>query len=174
MIEERYRSNLKSLPELSGYLYSQWDDRVKDLSFGKRGHIGREGCGAVAIYNVMKHIGEEQNFCDVLHDMERLNMTWFGAKFGTRPFSLGRYFSLHKIPYRKYTAPVDFKAALLSHRIGIVCTWNRRFYGMHFYCVYYSPEKNVYRTMNLDSPCSEGTVKLGDISNLRFIAGYVV
>lgn len=173
-IEARYRANLAQQPEFSDYIYSQWDDRVKELSYGKRGHIGREGCGAVAVYNAMKFIGKQQDFCGVLRDMEELNMTWLGAKFGTRPYSLSKYFRRHKIPFRKYTAPVDFKAALLSHKIGIVCTWNRRFYGMHFYCVYYSPEEKAYHTMNLDTPCSPGTAQLGDISNLRFIIGYVV
>ncbi len=174
-IEARYRDNLNRLPEYRDYIFYQWNKKVADLSFGKRGHIGREGCGAVAIHNVMKFIGREQNFCDVLRDMELLRMPWLGAKFGTKPLSLGRYFSRHKIPYWKYSAPVDFKAALLTHKIGIVCTWNRRFYGMHFYCVYYDPAENAYYSANFYTPggVEFRPTELSDISNFRFIVGYI-
>ena len=174
-IDARYRENLTRLPDYREYIFNQWHSKVKELSFGKRGHIGREGCGAVAIHNAMRYIGKEQNFCDVLRDMEELNMPWLGARFGTKPHSLGRYFRRHNIPYEKYNAPVDFKAALLSQRIGIVNTWNKRFYGMHFYCVYYSLEENTYYTANLHSPSSKfEPIELKEISNLRFITGYII
>lgn len=175
-IETRYRENISRLPAYRDYIYYQWDPKVAELSFGKRGHIGREGCGAVAIHNVMKFIGKEQNFCDVLRDMEELNMPWLGAKFGTKPRSIDRYFRRHKIPYQKYSSPVDFKAALLTHKIGIVCTWNKRFYGMHFYCIYYSQEENAYYTANFYSPGGKEfrQTLLSDISNFRFIVGYIV
>ena len=174
-IEERYRDNLAHLPEYREYIYDQWNSKVENLRFGERGHIGREGCGAVAVHNVIKYIGKEQNFCDVLHELEILNMTWLGARFGTKPFSVGRYFRYHKIPFEKYSAPNDFKAALLTKSIGIVCTWNRCFYGMHFYCVYYSLEENKYYTANLNTPGSDfRQLQLSEISNLRFIVGYVV
>ncbi len=175
-IEARYRENLSRLPDYRDYIFYQWNSKVADLSYGKRGHIGREGCGAVAVHNVMKFIGKEQAFCDVLRNMEELRMPWLGAKFGTKPRSLGRYFTKHKIPFWKYSSPVDFKAALLTHQIGIVCTWNKRFNGMHFYCVYYAPEENAYYTANFYSP--GGTdfkqTQFSEISNLRFIVGYII
>lgn len=174
-IEERYRQNLRRLPQYTDYIYDQCADDVAGLAFGRRGHIGREGCGAVALHNVMKYIGKEQNFCDVLRDMEVRNMTWLGAKFGTKPLSLGRYFRRHKIPYWKYNAPVDFKAALLSHQIGILCTWNPRFKGMHFYCVYFDAEDHAYYAANFHPSGKEfRRIELSEISNLRFITGYVV
>ena len=174
-IEERYQENCRRLKAFDGCIFSQKDSRVKDLLFGKRGHIGAEGCGAVAIYNVMKFIEQPQDFCDILREMEKLHMPWLGAKFGTKPHSLGRYFSKHRIFYRKYNAPVDFKAALLSHRIGILCTWNRRFRGMHFYCIYFSNEENKYYSINCHSTDKDFMpITLDEISNLRFITGYVV
>ena len=174
-IQERYRDNMKKLPQFGDYIYSQRDPRVRELCYGERGHIAREGCGAVAIYNVMKFIGEDQDFCDVVHDMEKLKMTWLGARFGTKPFSLGRYFRLHDIPFFKMTSPVDFKAALLSHEIGIVCTWNPKLKGMHFYCVFFSPDDEEYFSANLRSEKNEfRKLKLDEISNYRFIVGYVV
>ena len=173
-IDERYRENLALLPDYREYIFSQWSPAVKGLRFGEHGHVGREGCGAVAVHNVMKFIGREQNFCDVLHDFEELRMPWLGARFGTKPHSLGRYFRRHKIPYWKYSSPNDFKAALLTHRIGIVCTWNKKFKGMHVYCVRYSPEDGAYYTANLGGGSDFKEIAPGEISNLRFITGYVI
>lgn len=102
-------------------------------------------------------------------------MTWLGARFGTKPLSLGRYFRRHKIPYWKYHFPAEFKAALLSHRIGIVNTWNKRLRGMHFYCVYYSREENAFYTANLRTPGTEfEPITPDEISSRRFIVGYIV
>ena len=173
-IRARYEENLRLLPEYRDYIFSQHAAKVKDLCFGTHGHVGREGCGAVAVHNVMKYIGKAQNFCDVLRDFEELRMPWLGARFGTKPHSLGRYFQRHNIPHWKYNAPNDFKAALLTHRIGIVCTWNKKFKGMHFYCVRYAPEDGAYYTANLGGGSDFRQIALGEISNLRFITGYVV
>ncbi len=173
-IQERYRRNLEQLPQYRDYIFSQWSPAVKGLRFGTHGHVGREGCGAVAVHNVMKFIGREQNFCDVLRDFEELHMPWLGARFGTKPHSLGRYFSRHKIPYWKYSSPNDFKAALLTHRSGIVCTWNKKFRGMHFYCVRFSEEDGAYFTANLGGGSDWRRISLDEISSLRFITGYII
>lgn len=173
-IEARCRDNRRMLPQYSDYIFDQNAPRVEKLAYGRRGHIGREGCGAVAIYNVMKFIGREQDFCEVLREMEELNMTWLGARFGTKPLSLGRYFHRHNIPYSKYHSPNDFKAALLTNRIGVVNTWNPRFWGMHFYCIYYSAEENTYYTANFHSAKGFRPTRLDEISSLRFFVGYII
>lgn len=173
-IEQRYRENLSFLPDCKGYIFSQQSPEVRGLRFGAHGHIGGEGCGAVAVHNAMKFIGREQNLCAVLHDFEELRMPWLGARFGTKPHALGRYFRLHNIPYRKYGSPNDFKAALLTHHIGIVCTWNKRFKGMHFYCVRYSYEDGAYYTANLGGGSDWRRITLDEISSLRFITGYII
>lgn len=175
-IDRRYRENLDLLPVYNDYVFHQTGKIVCSLRYGKNGWMDANGCGAVALHNVMKHIGRTQNLCDVLREMEELRMPWLGARFGTKPWSLGRYFTKHKIPYKKYKSPNDFKAALLTHRVGIVCTWNRPMSdGMHFYCVYYSKEDNMYYTANYGSAKDEFTpIPLSEISNLRFIIGYVV
>lgn len=173
-IEARYRENLRLLPDYRDYIFSQRAPGVRELRFGEHGHVGREGCGAVALHNVMKLIEKEQNFCDVLREAEELRMTWFGARFGTKPNALGRYFYQHKIPFWKYTSPNDFKAALLTHRIGVVCTWNKRLRGMHFYCVRFSPEDGAYYTANLGGGEDFRRITLDEISGRRFITGYIV
>ena len=173
-IEERARGNIRLLPQYTEYIFDQNAPQVEKLSFGKRGHIGREGCGAVALHNVMRFIGKEQNFCDVLRDMEELDMTWLGARFGTKPLSLGRYFRRYHVPYRRLFSPADFKAALLTNRIGIVNTWNPRFWGMHFYCIYYSSEENTYYTANYHASSGFQPTRLEEISSLRFFVGYII
>ncbi len=174
-IEDRFRDNRDALPEYRDYIFDQRDPLIRDLSYGQRGNVGDNGCGAVAVHNAMKYIGKEQSFCEVLRDMEELRMTWLGAKFGTKPGSLGRYFNRNNIPYKKYKSTNDFKAALLTHKIGIVCTWNKRFYGMHFYCVRYAAEDNAYYTANCITQGNEfKPIDLGVISNARFITGYMI
>ena len=173
-IEERYRRNIDSLPACSDYVYSQHAPACKDLLFGDKGNVGANGCAAVAVHNVMKYIGRPQNFCDVLRDMEELHMTWLGARFGTKPWALGRYFWKKNIPFSKYKSPNDFKAALLTHPAGIVCTWNKRFYGMHFFCVYFNAEEGKYYTTNFSSGNGFRQMEIGEISNLRFVNGYII
>lgn len=174
-IEERCRENLNRLPEYRDYIFDQRNPSIRALRYGKRGNVGDNGCGPAAVHNVMKFIGKGRNFCNVLREMEELRMTWFGARFGTKPGSLGRYFNRNNIPYEKYKSPNDFKAALLTHKIGVICTWNKRFYGIHFYCVYYSLEDNAYYTANLITPGNEfKPIDLSAISNLRFITGYML
>ena len=173
-IENRYQANRRTLPQYTGYIFSQRSKQVESLAYGKHGHIGGEGCGAVAVYNVMKFIGKEQDLCEVLHEMEELHMTWLGARFGTKPYALGRYFRKHGIPFNRYSSPNDFKAALLTGKIGIVNTWNKRLYGMHFYCVYYSIEENKHYTANYQSSSDFQPISLEEISNRRFIVGYVI
>ena len=174
-IEARYKGNCSCLPKCDGFLFSQRLPMVEGLAYSEGGHIGGQGCGVVAVYNAMHFIGEHQNLCDVLRDFELLRMARLGARFGTKPHSLGRYFRKHKIPFEKYNAPVDFKAALLTNRIGIVNTWNRRMKGMHIYCVFFSAEDGRYYSINYASGTTGfRPIPLDEISNLRFVTGYVL
>ncbi len=174
-IEERYRKNRDLLPDYREYIFDQNDARVRSLRFGEKYSVGDNGCGAVAVHNAMKYIGKEQDFCDVLRDMEALRMIWLGGAFGTKPWSPGRYFRQKNILYRKYKSPNDFKAALLTNDIGIVCTWNRRFQGMHFYCAYYSLEENKYYSANFRSGGNDfRPMTLDEINSARFIVGYTL
>ena len=173
---ELYRENLEKLPAYDDYIYCQSAEPVGHLRFGTNGRVDSNGCGAVALYNVMKHIGKEQDFCDVIRDEMQLGMLWMGGRFGTKPWTLGRYFMHYKIPFQKYKSPNDFKAALLTHRIGIVCTWNRHVRdGMHFYCVYYSDKENKYSAINYAQSENNTTeICLYEIGNLRFVNGYAI
>jgi len=174
-IGERYRENSAMLPVHEDYIFDQNAAEVRSLRYGEKYSVDYNGCGAIAVHNVMKHIGRTQNFIDVLRELEELHLLWLGGAFGTKPWALGRYFQSKKIPYRKYKSPNDFKAALLTHQIGVVCTWNKRFRGMHFYCVYYSLKENKYYTANLHTPSSEFVpADLQEMINYRFIIGYAV
>ena len=57
--------------ELTTYLYGQDDERIASLCYGKaRRKIENTGCGLVAVYNVMKRLGREQPFEDIIRDPE--------------------------------------------------------------------------------------------------------
>lgn len=174
--ERTYQENLKRLPRYNEYVYNQLSEPVGGLRFGTRGRVDSNGCGAVALHNMMKYIGKEQNFCDVIRDEMQLGMVWMAGRFGTKPWTLGRYFMHHKIPFQKYKSPNDFKAALLTHRIGVVCTWNSHVKdGMHYYCIYYSKEENRYYAINERSSENDfAEITLEEIGNFRLINGYVI
>ncbi len=172
--EERYRKNIEALPVCHDYIFSQNSACIRELLYGGK-HVGYNGCGAVALHNVMTFIGKPQNFSDLLRDMENLRMPWLNGAFGTKPWSLGRYFRMKDIPYRKFHSPNEFKAALLTDPIGIVCTWNERFYGLHFYCIYYSAEERAYYTANFRSSSERfRQTSLDEVNSLRFVTGYTV
>ena len=174
-IEERYRDNLRLLPSFTDGIYSQHDGRVAELAYGEHGHIGREGCGPAAVYNALRHIGEARVLPEVIRDMEKLSLPWLGARFGTKAFSLGRIFRLYGVPCEKCVSPTEFKGRLADSRVGIVCTWNPRFYGMHFFSVYYDKRGGAYYSANFRNT-GKGfrRTAIDEISSLRFIAGYLL
>ena len=72
------------------YINDQEEESIADLPFGEEGTIAKNGCGMVALYNVLvasgwKHISfealnERFSDCDGLH--------LFGGKLGMNPFSM--------------------------------------------------------------------------------------
>ena len=174
-IETRFRENTALLGTYYDHIFDQHSKRVYALKFGDSGNIGANGCGPVAVHNAMKLIGMTVNFCDVIRDFEELKLSRIRGLFGTKPFYLGRYFRKHNIPYEKYNSPAEFKSDLIDHKAGIICTWNKRMKGMHFYCIFYDKSDEKYYTANCYSNCSGfREIKLSDISDRRFVVGYLL
>ncbi|HCA05080.1 MAG TPA: hypothetical protein DEO32_04180 [Ruminococcaceae bacterium] len=170
--EKRYQFNKAALGGFDGYIYGQTRQPVAGLKYGGGNKkISAVGCGAAAVYNVMKFIGRYQSFAEVARDCELLSLPFFGGRFGTKTQKLGRYFNLHGVKYSEFRSCGDFVNALKACNIAIVCSWNNKITdGIHFYCVY--PENGGYKSLNYrssDCPCDYSPDVL---KPERFIIGY--
>lgn len=154
-------------------IYGQCNNPVSTLCYGrKRKPVSQVGCGVVAVYNALVFKGRDAEFTEVLKSMEEMRMPWFFGVFGTKPFSLRRFFRENNIPNMNYISSKRFIGSLTNGRIGIVCAWNRGFRGLHFYCVY--RENGEYLSLNFISSNQPQSFDINEITPLRFVTGYIL
>ena len=85
------------------FIYGQCNNPISQLCYGKsRKPVSKVGCGVVALYNALVFKGIDAEFSDLLRAMEKLGMPWLFGVFGTKPFSLKRYFKKNNIPFKNY------------------------------------------------------------------------
>lgn len=172
-IQERYQYNQSRLSDFHGYIFGQCVPPIAELKYGRCcGSVAQKGCGAAAVYNALRYIGRKQPVCEVLREMEQLRMPWIFGLFGTKPFSLRRYFRKNNIPFENYCGYSRFLSALKENSIGIICSWNKRFRGIHFYCVY--SENDKLYSLNYYNSQKEEPFDGRETNGLRFITGYVI
>lgn len=95
------------------FIYGQCNNPISQLCYGKsRKPVSKVGCGVVALYNALVFKGIDAEFSDLLRAMEKLGMPWLFGVFGTKPFSLKRYFKKNNIPYKNYISVKHFKNSL--------------------------------------------------------------
>ena len=73
----------------SKYIYDQEDPSIASLSFGKKGTVGNNGCGLVALYNVRVASGYRKSFKEFHKQMSGIPMMcllW--GRLGTNPASV--------------------------------------------------------------------------------------
>ena len=172
-IERNMAFNRERLGRFSGQIYSQCAPPVNRLKYGRFGNIDYSGCGAAAIYNALRLAGQPRDLCEVIAACERLKLPRAGALLGTKPFAVGRAFRYYNIPYKKYTNADDFIRQLEHSTVGVICTWNKRMWGTHFYCLYRRGKR--YYALNYSCRASRPEPFTVDkISPFRFIVGYVL
>ena len=172
-IERRYQANKSRLEGFNEYIYGQTKAPASEVKYGSAGrNVSYVGCGVAAIYNVMRFIGKPQSFADVVKDSEILRLPFFGGRFGTKTKKLGRYFKLHNIDFTEYRNYDNFKKALPSHKICIICSWNDKITdGIHFYCVY-PREDGSFKSINYYSSDRPFDFDLSTLRKDRFIIAY--
>ena len=167
-------SNLELYKPINRYIYRQDDPVIASLRYGRLGkRIEKVGCALIAIFNVMRHLGKPREMTDIILDAERLRMPWLFAVFGTKPRSLGRYFSANGVEYARISDLAEFKERLNGCNCAIICTWNdKRLHGIHFYAVFNDGGTltSLNRFCNNDNaiPFSPDVLKEN-----RFITGYL-
>lgn len=118
-------------------------------TFGPIGNISANGCGAIAVYNILAYFGMHEDFMKVIRRFERV---WplalpFGGVLGTNIFYL--FFLLKK--YHFVVKPVFFcgrrNKAFLSDRDSAILFfygWRKKWQmGAHYQAGFFEPDGSV-------------------------------
>ena len=170
---ERYQHNKDLLPCLEDYICGQDDPTVAELRYGTANRPVRQvGCAAVAVYNALRLVGKQMNFCEILAQFETLRMPWLFGLFGTKPLSLKRFFRYNKIPFQNYYRLKQFRTAFTDGCVGIVSAWNKGFHGIHFYCIFQKDGKLYSLNQYYSRHALDFSIK--ELSKPRFIVGTIL
>ena len=170
----RYNSNKEQYISSDKYIFLQSDPSVASLKYGRPGiKIKTNGCGMVAVYNVMRSLGSPVELPDIIREAEALRMPWLFGFFGTKPRSLGRYFSKKEISFKRTDDCAEFKESLEKCSAAIICTWcSKRRDGIHFFTII--NDNGKLKALNRWSNVDHATdFSPADIRPDRFITGYL-
>ncbi len=159
--------------DMQQYIYRQTDPQIAALRYGKgRKCIAHNGCGLVAIYNVMQRLGRPQPFEAVVRDAQRLHMPWLFGLFGTKPSAPARYFRDKGVPFVRAGRHRDFCERLTTADTAIICTWcDKRRHGIHFYTV--CNDNGTLTALNRFYADAPTPFSLEELRRDRFITGYL-
>ena len=144
---KRDKKNRNILRGFNNYIYGQDTYPVSGLSFGGGYYkVYSNGCGLVAVYNVMKYIGKFKYFQNVILEAEMNDMLWQGGMFGVKDEKIRSYFNAHKVKFTKYETLTKLKKNIDKYRITIVYVRNNYTLSRHYYCIV--KKKNGYKTLN--------------------------
>ena len=121
----------------------------------------------------MRSLGSPVELPDIIREAETLRMPWLFGFFGTKPRSLGRYFSKREISFKRTDDCTEFKENLEKCRAAIICTWcSKRRDGIHFFTIINDSGK--LKALNRWSDVDHATdIAPDDIRADRFITGYL-
>lgn len=87
LVDYNYNSKLSSE---QGVISNQYDEPFASFKYGGLGNVKANGCGAVAVYNIMRLEGKNVSFSDVVKYFD-VNGNYLYGKFGTRPSKIIAY-----------------------------------------------------------------------------------
>lgn len=159
---------------VKGYLYRQNDPAVAAARYGRlRLPVSYVGCGLVAIYNVMRRLGQPQEFAAIVRDAQRLHMPWLFGLFGTKPHAPAKYFRAKQVPFVQTDSAEKFRAALRNCNAAILCTWNdKRTQGIHFFTVF-NDNGRLTALNRYDGGTRPTPFTPQDVKDKRFITGLI-
>ncbi|MDR0751867.1 MAG: hypothetical protein LBF12_04715 [Christensenellaceae bacterium] len=101
VIEANYKHNKKN-KDPDKYINNQNDGDFHNWKFGVS-TMDKNGCGVIAVYNLLRMRGETKNLADVAYEIENNTGTLILGIFGTDPTHFGEYFRSKKIKVTEYT-----------------------------------------------------------------------
>lgn len=87
-----YKTNCKKWDDSTGIIYNQHLDGIKDYKYGF-GTIGKNGCGAIAVYNIMCLENKKVALPDIIKSMD--GGQFFFGLLGTKPTQILSYLKNH-------------------------------------------------------------------------------
>ena len=157
-LRKRDAYNRSKLKEFHGYIFRQDDERIKDLKYGAFFKVGQNGCGAVAVYNVMLEIGKPVDFCDVLLEFELNHLGRVNGLLGTSPRRLPRYFEAHGVDCEVINDFEEYKRRANDYDISIIHIREKKSLVEHYFCVLIRGE-NDFITINQHYSNTFGNLK---------------
>ena len=131
--DRRYAANrareaapaLAALKDSRGRLSGQGRAGLAELAFG-RSTVGRAGCEAIAVYNVLRELGRDVTLSDVIRAAETGGCLALGGRMGILPRRLPRLLDAFGLEYRRAdpAAPERLPAGAF-----LACVWNWGFAG---------------------------------------------
>lgn len=87
-----YKTNCKKWDDSTGIIYNQHLDGIKDYKYGF-GTIEKNGCGAIAVYNIMCLENKKVALPDIIKSMD--GGQFFFGLLGTKPTQILSYLKNH-------------------------------------------------------------------------------
>ena len=136
-------NNMLKLNPIEGTISNQWD--YEDYNYGF-GNVGANGCGAVAIYNLLVLEGKNPNFASIIRSMDIYGTIFFGC-LGTNP--LGVFIYLKSCGYNVNISfnQSDFYNLSKQSKYSILSYWSLK--GGHYQLMYgYNESTDCLRVLN--------------------------
>lgn len=114
----------KTLPKPVGYINNQRGR--KNWKYGVGSNIADNGCGVIAIYNVMQKLGRHVDFADLIFDIDSKSGDLFYGIGGVDVSHFREYFCLKGIGFKGYYSYSSMKTALENmslDQMAIVSFW---------------------------------------------------
>ena len=132
LAEINFKHNLKEWNELNytDIIYNQ--GQYSNFKYGL-GDVARNGCGAIAVYNILILEDNYKPFPQIIKYFDRGNQNFFGI-LGTSPFGIMNYMKKEGYKVNIYLKSGDFKNAAIISKYSILMYFNLE-YG-HFELLY--------------------------------------
>lgn len=130
--EMNFKHNVKEWEKMgnNGIIYYQND--YPNIKFGL-GNVANNGCGAIAVYNILYLEGKYKPFPEIVKFFDDGNENIFGL-LGSNPFSVMSFMKNEGYKVKTYLKSSDFKTAAINSKYSILMYLNLQ-YG-HYQLLY--------------------------------------
>ncbi len=120
-------------------------------TFGPLGSVRKNGCGAIALYNLLQLLGYQEDYGSILADVNRhwLKATVLGGLLGMNPWFLLHYLSnkadkaaFHFTTYRLWNAHSALK--IQEHHMAYLNLYFYRYGGHYATSAFYDGRLEIY------------------------------
>lgn len=116
-----------------------------DVDFGAFGNVADNGCGAVAIYNILKLDQKDVELTSIINELGAAKILWGVA--GTAPTGITKYFKSKGYETKIVANKNNFESTLKKYKYGIYCYWTVT--GGHYEVIYdYNNNDGKWQILN--------------------------